>query len=164
MLIVHCRWPSFLYISCVSYVLSPTMGSKNQCVGVPLEATSESLCFGSLKLGRGHLQGKWFSFHGLEHLISPFWNEAGVILCFLWILKIRDYCRDKDALWQKSDALEFQQKLSAEEKCLGDMEVNHCHDCKREFSWIVRRHHCRLAASNSPDGNQDRWLCVRDLR
>lgn len=24
------------------------------------------------------------------------------------------------------------------------MEVNHCHDCKREFSWIVRRHHCRI--------------------
>ena len=61
-----------------------------------------------------------------------------------------DYYRDKDALWQKSDALEFQQKLSAEEKCLGDVEANHCHDCKREFSWIVRRHHCRLAAGSSP--------------
>lgn len=61
------------------------------------------------------------------------------------------YCRDKDALWQKSDALEFQQKLSAEEKCLGDMEASNCHDCKREFSWIVRRHHCRLAAGGSPE-------------
>lgn len=85
-----------------------------------------------------------------------------VIFCFLWILKIWDYYRDKDALWQKSDALEFQQKLSAEEKCLGDMEANHCHDCKREFSWIVRRHHCRLAGGSSPDWNQDRWLWVRD--
>lgn len=63
------------------------------------------------------------------------------------------YCRDKDALWQKSDALEFQQKLSAEEKCLGDMEASHCHECKREFSWIVRRHHCRLAAGGSPEWN-----------
>lgn len=58
--------------------------------------------------------------------------------------RLIELLRDKDALWQKSDALEFQQKLSAEEKCLGDMEVNHCHDCKREFSWIVRRHHCRI--------------------
>lgn len=58
--------------------------------------------------------------------------------------RLIELLRDKDALWQKSDALEFQQKLSAEEKCLGDMEANHCHDCKREFSWIVRRHHCRL--------------------
>ncbi|XP_021062342.1 FYVE and coiled-coil domain-containing protein 1 [Mus pahari] len=58
--------------------------------------------------------------------------------------RLIELLRDKDALWQKSDALEFQQKLSAEEKCLGDMEVNHCLDCKREFSWIVRRHHCRI--------------------
>ncbi|KAK2091011.1 FYVE and coiled-coil domain-containing protein 1 [Saguinus oedipus] len=52
--------------------------------------------------------------------------------------------QDKDALWQKSDALEFQQKLSAEERWLGDTEANHCLDCKREFSWMVRRHHCRI--------------------
>ncbi|CAO2633013.1 FYVE and coiled-coil domain-containing protein 1, partial [Lemmus lemmus] len=58
--------------------------------------------------------------------------------------RLIELLRDKDALWQKSDALEFQQKLSAEEKCLGDTEASHCHDCKREFSWIVRRHHCRL--------------------
>ncbi|CAH6777496.1 Fyco1 [Phodopus roborovskii] len=58
--------------------------------------------------------------------------------------RLIELLRDKDALWQKSDALEFQQKLSAEEKCVGDMEASHCHDCKREFSWIVRRHHCRI--------------------
>ncbi|XP_050996242.1 FYVE and coiled-coil domain-containing protein 1 [Acomys russatus] len=58
--------------------------------------------------------------------------------------RLIELLRDKDALWQKSDALEFQQKLSAEEKGIGDMEANHCHDCKREFSWIVRRHHCRI--------------------
>lgn len=58
--------------------------------------------------------------------------------------------RDKDALWQKSDALEFQQKLSEEERGLGDSEANHCSDCRREFSWMVRRHHCRSAAAAGP--------------
>lgn len=59
---------------------------------------------------------------------------------------MRLFHRDKDALWQKSDALEFQQKLSAEERWLGDTEAaNYCFDCKREFSWMVRRHHCRSA-------------------
>ncbi|CAK7292161.1 FYVE and coiled-coil domain-containing protein 1 [Vulpes lagopus] len=58
--------------------------------------------------------------------------------------RLIELLRDKDALWQKSDALEFQQKLSAEEKWLGDTEASHCHDCKREFSWMVRRHHCRI--------------------
>ena len=72
-----------------------------------------------------------------------------VVLSFSWTLSsvfLMWLCpRDKDALWQKSDALEFQQKLSAEERWPGDMEVNHCLDCKREFSWMVRRHHCRSA-------------------
>lgn len=58
--------------------------------------------------------------------------------------RLIELLRDKDALWQKSDALEFQQKLSAEERWLGDTEANHCLDCKREFSWMVRRHHCRV--------------------
>ncbi|XP_042638353.1 FYVE and coiled-coil domain-containing protein 1 [Orycteropus afer afer] len=58
--------------------------------------------------------------------------------------RLIELLRDKDALWQKSDALEFQQKLSAEERWLGDTEASHCLDCKREFSWMVRRHHCRI--------------------
>lgn len=58
--------------------------------------------------------------------------------------RLIELLRDKDALWQKSDALEFQQKLSAEERGLGDTDLNHCLDCKREFSWLVRRHHCRI--------------------
>lgn len=58
--------------------------------------------------------------------------------------------RDKDALWQKSDALEFQQKLSAEERGPGDSEADHCSACKREFSWMVRRHHCRSADGPGP--------------
>ncbi|NWH58393.1 FYCO1 protein, partial [Geococcyx californianus] len=58
--------------------------------------------------------------------------------------RLIELIRDKDALWQKSDALEFQQKLSAEQKWQGDTDVNHCLDCQREFSWMVRRHHCRM--------------------
>ncbi|XP_069873638.1 FYVE and coiled-coil domain-containing protein 1 [Dipodomys merriami] len=58
--------------------------------------------------------------------------------------RLIELLRDKDALWQKSDALEFQQKLSAEERCVGDAEATHCHDCRREFGWMVRRHHCRI--------------------
>ncbi|XP_057287432.1 FYVE and coiled-coil domain-containing protein 1 isoform X2 [Pezoporus wallicus] len=58
--------------------------------------------------------------------------------------RLIELIRDKDALWQKSDALEFQQKLSAEQRWQGDTEVNHCLDCQKEFSWMVRRHHCRM--------------------
>ncbi|XP_005383519.1 PREDICTED: FYVE and coiled-coil domain-containing protein 1 isoform X2 [Chinchilla lanigera] len=58
--------------------------------------------------------------------------------------RLIELLRDKDALWQKSDALEFQQKVSTVERWLGDTEATHCLDCKREFSWMVRRHHCRV--------------------
>lgn len=60
--------------------------------------------------------------------------------------------RDKDALWQKSDALEFQQRLSEEERGPGDSEASHCPDCRRGFGWTVRRHHCRSAAARPGSG------------
>ncbi|MBN3309186.1 FYCO1 protein, partial [Amia calva] len=58
--------------------------------------------------------------------------------------RLIELIRDKDALWQKSDALEFEQKLRAEERWLVDREVNHCPDCQSQFTWWLRRHHCRL--------------------
>ncbi|XP_034260040.1 FYVE and coiled-coil domain-containing protein 1-like isoform X2 [Pantherophis guttatus] len=58
--------------------------------------------------------------------------------------KLIELLRDKDALWQKSDALEFQQKLTAEQRWLGDAEVTSCLECQKEFGWMNRRHHCRM--------------------
>ncbi|XP_008291446.1 FYVE and coiled-coil domain-containing protein 1 [Stegastes partitus] len=59
--------------------------------------------------------------------------------------RLIELIRDKDALWQKSDALEFEQKLRAEERWwLVDKEATHCLDCQGQFTWWVRRHHCRL--------------------
>nr|XP_015210330.1 PREDICTED: FYVE and coiled-coil domain-containing protein 1 isoform X1 [Lepisosteus oculatus]XP_015210331.1 PREDICTED: FYVE and coiled-coil domain-containing protein 1 isoform X1 [Lepisosteus oculatus]XP_015210332.1 PREDICTED: FYVE and coiled-coil domain-containing protein 1 isoform X1 [Lepisosteus oculatus] len=58
--------------------------------------------------------------------------------------RLIELIRDKDALWQKSDALEFEQKLRAEERWLVDKEVNHCLGCQSPFTWWLRRHHCRL--------------------
>ncbi|KAB1264138.1 FYVE and coiled-coil domain-containing protein 1 [Camelus dromedarius] len=77
--------------------------------------------------------------------------------------RLIELLRDKDALWQKSDALEFQQKLSAEEKWLGDTEANHCLDCKREFSWMVRRHHCRSAGSTGQGPEQEQMALKEGL-
>ncbi|TNN51496.1 FYVE and coiled-coil domain-containing protein 1 [Liparis tanakae] len=49
--------------------------------------------------------------------------------------------REKDALWQKSDALEFEQKLRDEET---ERDVNYCLGCHSQFSWWLRKHSCRL--------------------
>ncbi|XP_059384343.1 FYVE and coiled-coil domain-containing protein 1-like isoform X2 [Carassius carassius] len=59
--------------------------------------------------------------------------------------RLIELIRDKDALWQKSDALEFEQKLRAEERWwLVDKEATHCLGCQGQFTWWLRRHHCRL--------------------
>ncbi|XP_041040266.1 FYVE and coiled-coil domain-containing protein 1 isoform X1 [Carcharodon carcharias] len=58
--------------------------------------------------------------------------------------RLIELIKDKDALWQKSDALEFEQKLRAEARWLGDREANYCLDCQSQFTWWLRRHHCRL--------------------
>ncbi|TNN69266.1 FYVE and coiled-coil domain-containing protein 1 [Liparis tanakae] len=60
--------------------------------------------------------------------------------------RLIELIRDKDALWQKSDALEFEQKLRAEERWwLVDKEATQCLGCEGHFSWWLRRHHCRWA-------------------
>ncbi|KAM8887850.1 FYVE and coiled-coil domain-containing protein 1 [Synchiropus picturatus] len=59
--------------------------------------------------------------------------------------RLIELIRDKDTLWKKSDALEFEQKLRAEERWwLVDKDVTHCLGCQSQFSWWMRRHHCRL--------------------
>ena len=52
--------------------------------------------------------------------------------------------REKDALWQKTDALEFEQKLRDEET---ERDVNYCLGCHSQFSWWLRKYTCR---SESP--------------
>ncbi|KAG9278746.1 FYVE and coiled-coil domain-containing protein 1-like [Astyanax mexicanus] len=56
--------------------------------------------------------------------------------------RLIELIRDKDALWQKSDALEFEQKLRAEEQT--DRELPYCLSCHTQFSWWLRRHSCKL--------------------
>uniref|UniRef100_A0AAY4AMJ2 Uncharacterized protein n=1 Tax=Denticeps clupeoides TaxID=299321 RepID=A0AAY4AMJ2_9TELE len=55
--------------------------------------------------------------------------------------RLIELIRDKDALWQKSDALEFKQKLREEET---DKDGNQCPGCRSQFSLFLRKHTCRL--------------------
>uniref|UniRef100_A0A8C2ZXQ1 FYVE and coiled-coil domain autophagy adaptor 1 n=1 Tax=Cyclopterus lumpus TaxID=8103 RepID=A0A8C2ZXQ1_CYCLU len=55
--------------------------------------------------------------------------------------RLVELIREKDALWQKSDALEFEQKLRDEET---ERDVNYCLGCHSQFSWWLRKHNCRL--------------------
>ncbi|KAJ8268656.1 hypothetical protein COCON_G00138280 [Conger conger] len=50
--------------------------------------------------------------------------------------------KEKDALWQKSDALEFEQKRRDEQ--VSEREAVFCSSCHGQFSWFNRRHPCGL--------------------
>ncbi|KAJ7993202.1 hypothetical protein DPEC_G00270000 [Dallia pectoralis] len=58
--------------------------------------------------------------------------------------RLIELIKDKDILWQKSDALEYEQRLRTEDRWLQDRETTHCLDCQGQFTWWLRRHHCRL--------------------
>ncbi|XP_071347635.1 FYVE and coiled-coil domain-containing protein 1 isoform X2 [Trachinotus anak] len=83
--------------------------------------------------------------------------------------RLVELIREKDALWQKTDALEFEQKLRDEET---ERDVNYCLDCHSQFSWWIRKYSCRLCGrpfcyyccsntvSTQQGGNRER--CCRD--
>ncbi|KAF0046798.1 hypothetical protein F2P81_000431 [Scophthalmus maximus] len=83
--------------------------------------------------------------------------------------RLIELIREKDALWQKSDALEFEQKLRDEET---EKDVNHCPGCHSQFSWWLRKYNCRLCGrpfcyyccSNTVSTQQggSRERCCRD--
>ncbi|XP_063049010.1 FYVE and coiled-coil domain-containing protein 1 [Engraulis encrasicolus] len=55
--------------------------------------------------------------------------------------RLIELIRDKDALWQKSDALEFEQKMREEQTDRGQLQ---CLGCQSQFSWYLRKYNCRL--------------------
>ncbi|XP_077580743.1 FYVE and coiled-coil domain-containing protein 1-like isoform X2 [Stigmatopora nigra] len=83
--------------------------------------------------------------------------------------RLVELLRDKDVLWQKTDALEFEQKLRDEET---ERDINHCLSCHTPFGWWLRKYNCRFcgrpfchyclanASSHQPGGARDR--CCRD--
>ncbi|XP_070701222.1 FYVE and coiled-coil domain-containing protein 1 [Pempheris klunzingeri] len=83
--------------------------------------------------------------------------------------RLVELIREKDALWQKTDALEFEQKLRDEET---ERDVNYCLGCHSQFSWWLRKYNCRLCGrpfcyyccSNTVSTQQggQRERCCRD--
>nr|XP_055057323.1 FYVE and coiled-coil domain-containing protein 1 isoform X1 [Misgurnus anguillicaudatus] len=56
--------------------------------------------------------------------------------------RLIELIREKDVLWQKSDALEFEQKLRAEEQT--DRDVTYCLTCRSQFGWTLRKYNCGI--------------------
>ncbi|TTC44344.1 FYVE and coiled-coil domain-containing protein 1 [Bagarius yarrelli] len=76
--------------------------------------------------------------------------------------RLIELIREKDVLWQKSDALEFEQKLRAEEQT--DRELPHCSECHTQFSWLCGRPFCYYCCSSTVSMQQGgvRERCCKD--
>ncbi|XP_061197499.1 FYVE and coiled-coil domain-containing protein 1-like isoform X2 [Saccostrea echinata] len=58
--------------------------------------------------------------------------------------KIVQLTKEKDTLWQQTDRLTYEQKMQSSAKWMDEKTVTKCLGCKQEFTFMVRKHHCRL--------------------
>ncbi|XP_060078063.1 FYVE and coiled-coil domain-containing protein 1-like [Ylistrum balloti] len=72
--------------------------------------------------------------------------------------KLITLIREKDSLWQKSDQLAYQQKEKVKEKWMDDKTVLNCLGCKTEFSFTVRKHHCRMCGKIFCFNCSNNWI------
>ncbi|XP_069120425.1 FYVE and coiled-coil domain-containing protein 1-like isoform X2 [Argopecten irradians] len=72
--------------------------------------------------------------------------------------KLIKLIREKDTLWQKSDKLAHHQKEKAKEKWMDDKAVLNCLGCKTEFSFTVRKHHCRMCGKIFCFNCSNNWI------
>lgn len=85
------------------------------------------------------------------------WLYPWILIKFCKVTLCVFFCREKDALWQKSDALEFEQKLRDEET---ERDVNYCLGCHTLFSFWLRKYNCR---SHISPRNKNIEFCQADL-
>ncbi|VDI05792.1 Hypothetical predicted protein, partial [Mytilus galloprovincialis] len=87
-------------------------------------------------------------------------NEVGELKSDIQQLKkkIVKLTRDKDSLWQKTDQLSYEQKLQAKDKWLDEKDITQCMQCRTEFSFTIRKHHCRICGRVFCHQCSDNWM------
>ena len=72
--------------------------------------------------------------------------------------KLIQLIKEKDSLWKKTDKLSYQQKLQAKDKWLDEKNVSQCMGCKNDFSFTLRKHHCRICGRIFCYQCSDNWI------
>ncbi|CAC5395607.1 FYCO1 [Mytilus coruscus] len=87
-------------------------------------------------------------------------NEVGELKSDIQQLKkkIVKLTRDKDSLWQKTDQLSYEQKLQARDKWLDEKDITQCMQCRTDFSFTIRKHHCRICGRVFCYQCSDNWM------
>ncbi|XP_048781282.2 FYVE and coiled-coil domain-containing protein 1-like isoform X2 [Ostrea edulis] len=85
--------------------------------------------------------------------------------------KIVQLTKEKDTLWQQTDRLTYEQKMQSSAKWIDEKTVTNCMGCKAEFTFMVRKHHCRLCgqvfchncSNNYVDSTHSRFIGVLEF-
>lgn len=72
--------------------------------------------------------------------------------------RLVEVTREKAELWQKADDMEHEIKVKADDRWMDDSEVSHCLGCKTEFSFLLRKHHCRICGRIFCNNCSNNWL------
>lgn len=72
--------------------------------------------------------------------------------------KLIKLLKEKDILWKRNDHMCHLQKVKIDDRWMKDSEVSSCLACKNSFSFMVRKHHCRLCGRIFCYACANNWL------
>jgi len=72
--------------------------------------------------------------------------------------RLVDVTREKAELWKKADDMEHEIKVKADDRWMDDSEASHCLGCNAEFTFLLRKHHCRMCGRIFCHSCSDNWL------
>ncbi|GFS55141.1 FYVE and coiled-coil domain-containing protein 1 [Trichonephila inaurata madagascariensis] len=72
--------------------------------------------------------------------------------------KIIKLLKEKDILWKMNDRLRYLHKIQIDDRWVNDHEVTECLGCRSNFSFLLRKHHCRQCGRIFCHACSNNWL------
>ncbi|GFU28962.1 FYVE and coiled-coil domain-containing protein 1 [Nephila pilipes] len=72
--------------------------------------------------------------------------------------KIIKLLKEKDILWKMNDRLRYLHKIQIDDRWVNDHEVTECLGCRSQFSFLLRKHHCRQCGRIFCHSCSNNWL------
>lgn len=72
--------------------------------------------------------------------------------------RLVEVTREKAELWKKADDMEHEIKVKADDRWMDDSEASQCLNCNAEFSFLLRKHHCRVCGRIFCHNCSNNWI------
>ncbi|GIY43633.1 hypothetical protein CDAR_271111 [Caerostris darwini] len=78
--------------------------------------------------------------------------------------KVIRLLKEKDILWKANDRLRYFHKMQIDDRWIDDHEVSECLGCRSQFSFLLRKHHCRQCGRIFCSSCSNNWLSTPSSR